>query len=66
MQLEYISLEELNKLPISSQTKLTVTVEKAENRREIALQAMKELRGSGNGKLLTRLYADRKIERDKL
>ena len=42
MQLEHISLEELNQLPISSKTKLSVTIEEAENRRQIALESHEE------------------------
>ena len=63
MQLEHISLEELNQLPISSKTKLSVTIEEAENRRQIALEAMKKLKGSGNGNLINTLYKSREAER---
>ena len=64
MQLEHISLEELNQLPISSKTKLSVTIEEAENRRQIALEAMKKLKGSDNGNLLDTLYKSREAERN--
>jgi hypothetical protein len=61
--LEHISLKELNKLPIKSETMLTVTIEDKQKSKSLALRAMKKLRGSGNGKLTQRLLKERKAER---
>nr|VFJ64455.1 MAG: hypothetical protein BECKDK2373B_GA0170837_11379 [Candidatus Kentron sp. DK] len=58
----------LNRLSLPSETKLQVTFEKNEagseiRKRERAIAAIEELKGSGNGKLLDALLEERARER---
>jgi len=64
-QLPNITLSSLNKLPISPDTLLTVSIEEGKDLKKIILAAMKKLRGSGNGKLLKTLLAERAKEKNK-
>ncbi len=59
----------LNNIRLPSETRLTVTFEDEKSgieilRRKKAVEAMKKLRGSGNGKLLNALLHER--EKDKV
>lgn len=67
--LEHITLEDLEKaihsLHLPSNTRFTVIIENSENlekltKRKQALDAMKKLKNSGNGKLLSALLTERK------
>nr|VFJ46055.1 MAG: hypothetical protein BECKFM1743A_GA0114220_100329 [Candidatus Kentron sp. FM]VFJ73059.1 MAG: hypothetical protein BECKFM1743C_GA0114222_106982 [Candidatus Kentron sp. FM]VFK06423.1 MAG: hypothetical protein BECKFM1743B_GA0114221_100175 [Candidatus Kentron sp. FM] len=58
----------LDRLSLPSETKLRITLEQNDpdwetRRRERAMEAMKKLRGSGNGKLLDALLEERARER---
>jgi len=64
-QLSHITLSSLNKLPISPETMLTVSIEEEKHLKKIILAAMKKLRGSGNGKLLKALTTERAKEKNK-
>ena len=71
--IEHVTLSELQNLlqtlELPPDTRLTVTFENKEKaqkvlKRQKAAEAMKRLKGSGNGKLVTALLAER--ERDNL
>nr|VFJ89673.1 MAG: hypothetical protein BECKH772B_GA0070898_1000613 [Candidatus Kentron sp. H]VFJ96337.1 MAG: hypothetical protein BECKH772A_GA0070896_1010213 [Candidatus Kentron sp. H]VFK05202.1 MAG: hypothetical protein BECKH772C_GA0070978_102467 [Candidatus Kentron sp. H] len=58
----------LNRLSLPSETKLRITFEENDpdweaRKREMAMNAMEKLRGSGNGKLLDALLEERARER---
>lgn len=64
-QLSHITLSSLRKLPIEPETLLTVFIEEENYAKKFILAAMKKLRGSGNGKLLKTLLAERTKDKSK-
>jgi hypothetical protein len=60
-----ITFEEFKKLPITPSAMIWVKISQADINKQFALESLKKLRGSGNGKLLDILIDERKLERSR-